>query len=355
MKVLQVSPTYFSKNSCLGGGERYAMELARQVSKKVETKFVSFGKKRESFKLDNLSVEIFPFWFLLNGSLENPVTPMFFREIFWADIVHCHQIYTMPTSFALMTAKIFGKKFFATHSGSHQKNLINKMRLWGKIDGFLLLSQFSANLLQSPKEKTAIIYGGVDTEKFRPAINPDRGYILCVSRLVPHKGINYLIEAINNNVPLKIAGTESDPEYLNYLKQLAQGKNVEFIFNASDEEIVKLYQNALLGVQPSVYSDYQGKKYQDPELLGLTTLESMACGTPVLVTNVGSLPELINNKVGFIVEPSDPAQIRQVIDSVVNNRKGAERMGQAGREHVIQNFTWDKTVNKCLSAYEGIF
>ena len=254
-----------------------------------------------------------------------------------------------------MTAKIFGKKFFATHSGSHQKNLINKMRLWGKIDGFLLLSQFSANLLQSPKEKTAIIYGGVDTEKFRPAINPDRGYILCVSRLVPHKGINYLIEAINNNVPLKIAGTESDPEYLNYLKQLAQGKNVEFIFNASDEEIVKLYQNALLGVQPSVYSDYQGKKYQDPELLGLTTLESMACGTPVLVTNVGSLPELINNKVGFIVEPSDPAQIRQVIDSVVNNRKGAERMGQAGREHVIQNFTWDKTVNKCLSAYEGIF
>lgn len=353
MKVLHISPTYFSPDSHLGGGERYAMDLAQAISQKAETKFVSFGKKRESSWQDKLKIEIYPYWFLLDKNLGNPIDFLFLKEIIWADIVHCHQIFTMPASLSLIVAKALGKKFFVTHSGSFQKSLINKLHLWNKIDGFLLLSKFSASLLQSPEDKTAIIYGGVDTEKFKPTGKPRRDYLLCVSRLIPHKGIDFLIKAVNGLAPLKIVGTESDQSYLSYLKGLAAGKNIEFISNAKDEELVSFYQNALLTIQPSVYVDYLGRQYTDPELLGLTSLESMSCGTPVLVTNVGSLPELVNEKVGWVVEPSNPDVVKKAIESVWQNRSQINQKGQLARENILQNFTWDKVVDKCLLAYGG--
>jgi glycosyltransferase involved in cell wall biosynthesis len=91
-----------------------------------------------------------------------------------------------------------------------------------------------------------------------------------------------------------------------------------------------------------------------PELLGLTLLESMACGTPVICTEVGSMPELVDDGVtGFVVPPNDPLALRDRIDYLRQNSDLAQQMGQAAREKVLNHFTWEAVAKHCLAIYSG--
>jgi glycosyltransferase involved in cell wall biosynthesis len=104
-----------------------------------------------------------------------------------------------------------------------------------------------------------------------------------------------------------------------------------------------------------VYRDCYGKFYPKPELFGLVLAEAMACGTPVIATNVAALPQVVKNGVnGLLVPPNDPSAIREKILQLMGDSNLASELGKNGRKIVENNFTWSKVAERCLSAYQGM-
>src|SRR5437016_9187830 len=134
-------------------------------------------------------------------------------------------------------------------------------------------------------------------------------------------------------MPLEIIGKPLNMRYLSDLRALAQGKRVVFRHDCDDTALVHAYRQALCVVLPSVYRTMYGETSEVPELLGQTLLEGMACGAPVICTNVASMPEIVADGVtGFIVPPNDPASLGAKLVWLREHPEKARKMGEAARK-----------------------
>lgn len=153
-----------------------------------------------------------------------------------------------------------------------------------------------------------IIPFGVDTNFFRPLNLPKEGsdfQILSVGYLIERKGFEYLIRAMKDvlkkhrNARLKIVGSGPLKNKLqNLIKELELEKEIKIIKNVSDEELLHLYNSSDLFVLPSII-DSEG----NTEGLGVVLLEAMACGLPVIGSDVGGIQDIIENNVTGILVP----------------------------------------------------
>jgi glycosyltransferase involved in cell wall biosynthesis len=92
-----------------------------------------------------------------------------------------------------------------------------------------------------------------------------------------------------------------------------------------------------------------------PELLGQSLLEGMAAGLPAICTSVASLPEVVVDGVtGYVVPPNDPAAIGGALERLFGRRELRLGLGCAGRDRVATFFSWERTVDRCLEAYEAL-
>jgi starch synthase len=81
----------------------------------------------------------------------------------------------------------------------------------------------------------------------------------------------------------------------------------------------------------------------------------MACGTPVIASRIGGVPEVVDHGVtGFLVEPGDVHELRDRLEEMTASPASAERIGAAGRERVLDRFTWGEVARRCLDAYEAL-
>ncbi|MBW4431527.1 MAG: glycosyltransferase family 4 protein [Pelatocladus maniniholoensis HA4357-MV3] len=347
-KVVHISPQYFSNDSYIGGGERYPTALAQTMATYVNTVLISFGKTRQTIMQENLRLEVY------RSIRTLPDFIFYMWELVTADIVHCHQYKTFITNLTILISALLGKQVFVTDHAGWMDNYTDSLPINKLVNGFLTVSDCSAKLL-SLSDKVQTIYGGVAQHFVDVEINEERERkVLFVGRLMPHKGINYLIDAIDKNTPVEIIGRKYDEIYFSKLKELALDKQIKFITNAIDSEIIAAYRSATVTVLPSVDVDINGWKHAAPELLGLVLLESMACGTPVICTNVGGMPEIVVDKVtGFIVPPNDPKALKERIDYLIDNPNVAIKMGKKARQRVLEEFTWEAVVKRCLIAYNS--
>jgi glycosyltransferase involved in cell wall biosynthesis len=200
-----------------------------------------------------------------------------------------------------------------------------------------------------------VISGGVDTEKFAPDPAACRSETaLFVGRLLPHKGVNDLIEGLPAGLGLEIMGRAGDDGYLAELRRLASSKPVTFCHDADETALVRAYQRALCVVLPSVYRTVHGNETLMPELLGQTLLEGMACGIPAICTDVASMPEVVEHGVtGFVVPPNDPVALGERLGWLHEHPDAARSMGAAGRRRVLEHFTWPAVVGRCLAIYQS--
>lgn len=343
-KIIHISSTYFSNESLLGGGERFVIELAKAMAKYADVELISFGKYNKILPLSgNLNLYIFKRW---NNNILNPFNPLFLQKLKGADIIHCHQYMTYPTKLAIIFAKLFKKKIFVTDLGMAQAEPVWYFDWSRWINKFLVISKFSDNFLNKHCAKKELIYGGVDIDNFRP-LSQKENKVLFVGRLLPHKGVDYLIEAIPGHIELDIVGPVYDQEYYERLRKLAFGKNINFLHGLTDEEIAYKFATSSVFVFPSVYEN---------ELFGLVILEAMASGCAVIGTNVGGIPEVIIDKeTGFLVAPKDQVALREKIEYLIKNPQKAREMGKAGRMRVEEMFTWDLVAKRCLKAYGLIY
>lgn len=215
--------------------------------------------------------------------------------------------------------------------------------------------------LNVPAERVVIIHEAVDKQRFRcdldrnevKAILRNKGvdspYILNVSSFWPYKNQVRLVHAYaslvqKHRIPhqLLLVGAGDQPEYLaevhRAVNSLGLGARVRFVGYLPHSEIVPLYYGADVFVYPSLF-----------ETFGLTLLEAMACGTPVISSDRGSLPEILADA-GLLVDPEEPTEIADAIMRVLSDETLRSGLVQKGARR-LDDFSWEKTAAQTRLAY----
>jgi glycosyltransferase involved in cell wall biosynthesis len=353
---LHLVPQVFGEDGVVGGAERYALELARHMAEHTPTRLLSFGPVSRRQTLGRLEVQVVGGPFYVGGLRCNPIHPRLARAVAGADVIHCHQRYVLASSAAAALSRLSGRRVFVSDLGGGGWDVSSYLSTDRWYHGHLHISEYSRKVFGHAGRPWAhVIFGGVDTDRFSPDPTvPRGGTVLYVGRLMPHKGINYLIEAVPPDLPLELIGRPYDAAFLAELHRLAAGKQVRFRHTCDDRQLVDAYRRALCVVLPSVYRTVYGQETQVPELLGQTLLEGMACGAPAVCTDVASMPEVVaDGATGFVVPPNDPAALRERLCRLRDRPAEVRALGEAGRRRVLEQFTWGAVVRRCLAIYRA--
>ncbi|HEX4956210.1 MAG TPA: glycosyltransferase family 4 protein [Thermoanaerobaculia bacterium] len=354
-RVAVVYPIAFGPEGIFGGGERYAVELARALAARTPTRLITFGPTAREIEVDGLEIHTYEPFRLLRGEQANPFTVGFLRSLRGMDVVHCTAWNTLVTDVAIGFARATGKRAFVTDVGGGASLTLHRflpIDRW--VHRYLLIAEVGGAEFLAHRERWRIIWAGIDTEKYRPPERPERRGVLFVGRLLPHKGIDVLIRAVGRDTPLTIVGRPYHGAYFRLLQQLAAGKDVRFVTDASDEQVIRCYQQTAVAVLPSVNRTVYGDTFPLPELLGFAAMEAMACGAATICTRVGGLGELmVDGETGFLVPPGDPVVLRQRISELLGDPELAERLGRAARRRIEGHFTWAQVAERCLAAYRS--
>jgi glycosyltransferase involved in cell wall biosynthesis len=356
-KVAYLTPLYFDDESCVGGGERYPLNLAQGVVESsggaYEIDIVSFGQSERR-------QEIVPGLYLrVLKAAKRPANPL--DVLSWdlpaalaeADLVHIHQAYTRCSEVGLLVAKQLGKAICVTDHGGGTSPLGERLGALELADCVVAYSDFGASLYRTQRP-IMVIKGGVNAAHFTPPQKrPDRDRMLYVGRILPHKGIDQLIRAIPPEIPLTICGRPYHEEYFTLLKSLANGKPVEIVVDAADSALLDLYARAWATVLPSVYQDCYGTTYLAPELMGFSLLESMACGTPAICSRVAAMPEFIDDGVtGFVYDSLD--ELASQLRLLSTERSLVEWMGRQARKKIEEEYDMRVAGSRLIDLYERL-
>jgi glycosyltransferase involved in cell wall biosynthesis len=357
MRIAFLTPLYFDERSYLGGGERYPLNLAIGLAEttrgRISVDILSYGAEpfertiRPGVRLRVMKLAYQP---------RNPLDPLSWDlvdAVRDADIVHVMQAYTRSSEIGYLVAKLCGKPIVVTDLGGMSSTLgvaFDSLELANRI---VCYSDFGASLMRTSRP-IVTIKGGVDAQLFKPPLGwQKRDRILYVGRLLPHKGIDRLIEALPADLPLTCCGRAYHADYFNRLQKLAEGKRVEFITNADDATVRKLYSRAWANVLPSVYRDCYGQTYVSPELMGLTLLEGMACGTPVICSRVGAMPEFIKHgETGFVFDTQE--ELTRSLTRLATEVGLADRMGSRARRVVEKHYDLRVCGSRLAAVYDSI-
>jgi glycosyltransferase involved in cell wall biosynthesis len=360
MRVVHVAPTPFGPAGIFGGGERYALELGRALARQIDCQLVTFGSTEGAWREPGgLGVRMLRSLALFRGHPAHPLALGLGHALTGADIVHAHHLRSAPSRLAAVNARVRRLPTAVTDhglGGGDWAGLLPRL-----FDRFLTVSEYSARELRAPASRTRVVYGGVDPDRFSPDRDAVRRGVLFVGRVTPHKGLDRLIEALPENVELRVAGSaghDPDPperDYPSLLRQLAAGRRVRFLGAVPDQDLPALYRQAQVVALPSVHRTCYGRDVAVSELLGLAALEGMASGAPVVASRIGGLPEVVADGVtGFLVEPGNVAELRARLTELLADRRLAERLGRNGRERVLETFTWEACAARCLAAYSEL-
>lgn len=349
MRVCHLSPTYFAPESVLGGGERYAEEVARAMAGRAEVKLVSFGPRELRERPAPAFERV-----ILRSRTRDPMTPCsagLFRELRGADVIHCYQYFVLPTFLACVQGRLQGSRVFVTDLGGGGWTPGYQIDQSRWIAAHLPTSDYAAHSLPGRNQRHFVIHGGIDPARYPMRAEPAHdGSVAFLGRVLPHKGIHFLIEGLPAEVPLHVIGPARDPAYIGRLRELVQGKEVQFHGALSDDEVIAILGHAMALVHPTPV-DASGSAGAH-ELFGLALVEGMARGCPVIASGVASLPEIVEDGVtGLLVAPNDPAAIGRAIGRLRDDPVLWTSMSRAGRRRVEERFTWERVAGRCLEAY----
>src|SRR5690606_32583118 len=199
---------------------------------------------------------------------------------------------------------------------------------------------------------------GIDVERFLPKkvnslFNSNSLVIGTIKALEKKYGIEYLIKAFrilkddfpDKSLKLLIVGKGSQEIYLkNIVKEFNLENDTIFTGYIKPEEIPE-YHN-MLDIFVSVSIDKS-------ESFGVAVLEAGACGKPVVVSNIGGLPEVVDHeKTGYIVEPQNHIDLSNALKKLIINSRLRNKLGENGRAKVVKEYNWVNCVNQMISIYQ---
>ncbi len=278
------------------------------------------------------------------------------------DIVHFH---AEGPCFFLWIPKIFGKRCIATiHGLDWQREkwsgvFGSKYIKWGEkiaakyADEIIVLSKsVQEYFLRTYSRETMFIPNGVNRPDIKEAREITKkfdlqkdDYILFLGRIVPEKGLKYLIEAykeLETDKKLVVAGGSSDSdEYLKEMKQLCSG-NDQIIFTGFVEGKIleELYSNAYIYCLPS-----------DLEGMPLSLLEAMSYGNCCLVSDIPECTEVVEDK-AVLFKKGNVFDLREKLQMLCDNVTMIEKYRESAADFICKKYNWDEVCKKTLSIYE---
>ncbi|WP_082705839.1 glycosyltransferase family 4 protein [Aneurinibacillus thermoaerophilus] len=301
-----------------------------------------------------------------------PTFPLWLKKI-KTDIIHFHFPFPLGELSYLLVDKIANipaKTVVTWHSDIVRQKRFLKLyhpflkRFLEKVDTIIATSPNmveASPYLKEHKDKCRVIPLGIDVKEWEKtdklfenvkkvreevAIKP---IILFVGRLVYYKGVEYLIEAMTEiNASLFLVGEGPlKPLLQKRAEELGITEKINFLGGASKEQLVTYLHACDIFVLPSV---------ERSEAFGIVQLEAMACGKPIVSTNLTTGVPFVNQdgKTGIVVPPKDIKSLTQALTFLIENESVRKQYGERGKERVYEHFTREKMVQSVYTLYQEL-
>jgi glycosyltransferase involved in cell wall biosynthesis len=230
-------------------------------------------------------------------------------------------------------------------------------RVAPRLDGIITVSESSRRDIEThlgvPAAGVDVIPVGIDPDVFTPP-PPGRprdreSIVVTTSADVPLKGLVHLLEAVaklrtERRVRLTVVGTARPGGPAEAaLDRLGLRDAVRFTGPVPEADLVALLQGAAVVAIPSLYEGFS-----------LPAIEAMACGTPLVTTDAGALPEVVGSKAGLRVPAGDVGELTAALQLVLDSPSLGEQLGRAGRRRVLASYTWRSTAERTAEWYAQV-
>jgi glycogen(starch) synthase len=327
----------------------------------------------DSYKIPALD---FLAWiFMMNSNMIQCAVNVINSQDGYFDLIHAHDWLVARAALELKNCyrKPLISTIHATEAGrrkgirnGYQKSIHNiESQLIHQSDGIICCSDYMAKqvcqLFNLPPEKVEIIYNGIDVSKFNFKVDSekikekfaqrDEKIVLYVGRLVHEKGVHVLIGAVPkvlSQIPEAKFIIVGEGGMKESLMEEARYFNVDdkvlFTGFIDDETLKNLYKVSDVVVCPSLYEPF-----------GIVALEAMAARTPVVVSDVGGLSEIVeHDKTGVKVYPNDPNSLAWGLVRVLTDKRYAEWLTENAFQRVLGEYNWDKIADKTRNLYRKV-
>lgn len=389
-----------------GGAGIHVKFLSKELSKLCRVEARCFGTQNE----DENNIHAVGFGRKLGLNPKDDRFHKIFKpldiNIQWAadlddvDVIHCHTWYSHFGG-VLVSRLLQCPLILTTHSlephrpwkseqlgdGGYAMSCWIEKTAYEAADGVIAVSEGMKRdvmkLYGVPEDRVKVIYNGIDPDFYKPTfdegvlkkwgVDPNRPFVLFVGRITRQKGISQLIQAIpqidKNAQVVLCAGAPDTQELADECKGLIEEvqKVRDGVIWIQDvvphEELRVLYSHATVFATPSLYEPF-----------GIINLEAMSCGTPVVGSAVGGIPEIIvDGETGFLVplkavsetnfEPADPKAFQtdfaNKLNKILENPELAKKMGEVSRKRAVDVFSWEAIAkqtfdfyNECIERYK---
>ncbi len=370
----------------VGGIARHVSGLAGALSKEgndVGVVTLDFPgspdyEEVEGFKVYRSKTEVghpnFLTWvFLFNHFLEKRLADA--NKDFDFDLIHVHDWLVAPSGIGFK--HFLNRPMVCTmHSTEHGRSslhgpdsyMIDGMEWWACYEATRIIVTSNSmkdevcNHFHLPEEKANVIPNAVDVEKYKAnvdrwsirrrfGVGDNEKMVLYVGRLVPQKGIEYLIRAMPRiswrfpDAKFVVVGEGWMRGHLEWLAdQMGQRWRTNFTGFISDDDLVALTKSADVMIVPSVYEPF-----------GIVALEGMAAGVPVVASQVGGLAEVIeHDKTGVWVYPRSPDSIAWGIERVLSDAGYRDWLVKNAYQAVMTRFSWKAVANETIDVYKRV-
>jgi starch synthase len=399
MKTLFLTNEY--PPNVYGGAGVHVDYLSRELAKLIDVEVRCFGD--QAMSTEHLRVKGYGFTERLFDATDEPLRgPLqalercvrFNADPIDADVVHCHTWYSgfggivgkfahgiplVVTTHSLEPLRSWKRKQLGR--GYDLSTWLERVALEAADHVIAVSNGMRADILRLfdvAPDHVSVIYNGIDTHEYRPTdtrdalrqygIAADAPYLLFVGRITRQKGLVHLLNAIphlhRGTQVVLCAGAPDTNEIGEETAALVRGlqrqrSGVIWIPQMVDKRaVVELYSHAAVFCCPSIYEPF-----------GIINLEAMACGTPVVASAVGGIPEVVvHGETGLLVEftpqsrapfePEDPERFARDLAAAINHLVEDEplrrRMAAAGRARVEQHFAWPAIARQVVQLYASL-
>jgi len=375
MNICHINPFFYP---FLGGTENYLLDLSKRLAKKNDVFIVTSQLEGTKAYEEYMGIRIYRLPSMVFKKLPSFLPPPFALPMGFGyhfsricakekpDIVHLHNRFSPNFDSIIFWKRLLGLPLFLNIHNSRPIGINAQTDFFGGLyddtigrlimescDRIIANSRYSLNVTvpdDYPKAKQEVIYNGIDTKMYKKKkshIKDELGcehLLLSVGRLLPQKGLEYLIRAlpdIDADYHYLMMGEGPEKENLRALvNKLGLEKRVTIMGKVPDSRKIECYSDADIFVHPSLYEPF-----------GIVLVEAMATECAVVSTKVGGIPEVVGDA-GILVEPKQSKQIADAIETIANDRKLMARFKKKGRKRTETIFDWDIIAGQFEKSYK---